>query len=281
MIKQGILILSLSNSIDKSCAKCFVIKMLGMSRKKIAAGNWKMNTTAGEGEELLNALMNESLDKSTDIIICAPFTHLAKLAEMVNGNDQISVAAQNMSDKEKGAYTGEISADMLLAIGVEHVVIGHSERREYFNESDELLGAKLKTAISKGLTPIFCCGEQLAIRKNGTYIKHVLGQLSRSFEGCSKSDLSRLVIAYEPIWAIGTGETASPEQAEEMQKEIRAFLIELYDEDLANNTPILYGGSVKPNNAKDIFSKPNVDGGLVGGASLDAKGFGVIVNSFE
>ncbi len=251
-----------------------------MSRKRIAAANWKMNTNLQEGEELLTQLVNKKLDRSTDIIVCAPFTHLASLCKQVNGNDQVKIAAQNMSDHDKGAYTGEVSAAMLLSVGVTHVVIGHSERREYFNESDELLGRKLKKAIENNITPIFCCGEQLSIRKEGNHIKHVISQLTRSFSGCSKDDLKELIIAYEPIWAIGTGETASPEQAEEMQLEIRKFLSNAYDQELADTTPILYGGSVKPGNAKDIFSKPNVDGGLVGGASLNAEGFSIIVNSF-
>ncbi len=252
-----------------------------MSRKKIAAANWKMNTTLSEGQALLTDLLAHDLDQGTDVVICAPFTHLATLAAQTESLDNVSIGAQNMSQHDKGAYTGETSADMLLAVGVSHVVIGHSERREYFHESDELLGQKLRQAIDKGLVPIFCCGEGLDIRKAGTHVDHVITQLKTSFASFTAEDLSTLVIAYEPIWAIGTGETATPAQAQEMQAAIRTYLVERFGADMAAATPILYGGSVKPDNAQEIFSQPDVDGGLVGGASLKADSFSAIINSFS
>jgi triosephosphate isomerase (TIM) len=251
-----------------------------MSRRKIAAANWKMNTDIDDGLLLIENLLTHTLDQSAELIICAPFTHLYSAYAQIVGLDNVYLGAQNLSEHDSGAYTGEISASMLMSVGVSHVIIGHSERREHFNESDELLGLKLRKAIDQGLIPIFCCGEHLEIRKKGIHIEHVLNQLEVSFTGYNASDLETLVIAYEPIWAIGTGETASPEQAQEMHAAIRHFLAKRFNTILANKIPILYGGSVKPNNAADLFGKPDVDGGLVGGASLDAAGFATIVNSF-
>lgn len=252
-----------------------------MSRKKIAAANWKMNTTLQEGVDLMDQLLTHDLDSQVDVVICAPATHLDALSTIADVCENVFIGAQNMSQHNSGAYTGELSAAMLLSAGVTHVIIGHSERREYFGESDELLGLKLNKAIESGLIPIFCCGEQLFIRKNGGHVAHVINQLTISFKGMTASQLSTLVIAYEPIWAIGTGETASPEQAQEMHAAIRTFLSDQYGSAFAATIPILYGGSVKPNNAESLFGKSDVDGGLVGGASLDPEGFATIVNSFK
>lgn len=255
-------------------------KRKGMSRRKIAAANWKMNTTLDEGVLLIENLLNQNIEESAEMVLCVPFTHLYATQAMIDGVNNVYLGAQNMSHHANGAYTGEICTSMLASVGVSHVIIGHSERREYFNESDELLGLKLRTAIDNNLVPIFCCGEHLEIRKQGTHVDHVIKQLTTSFEAFSADDLESLVIAYEPIWAIGTGETASPEQAQEMHAAIRSFLVKRFGDKLASIIPILYGGSVKPNNAKDIFGKPDVDGGLVGGASLDAEAFATIANSF-
>ena len=249
------------------------------NRKRIAAGNWKMNTGIEEGIEKLKGLDSHSLDADTDVIICAPFTHLWALTRLTFSN-RIQIGAQDVSKHASGAFTGEISASMLKGAGVSHVIIGHSERREYHGESASLLKDKLDAALDNELVPIFCCGEPLEIRKNGTYVPHVLDQLEKSLGGYAPGDLESLIIAYEPIWAIGTGETASPDQAQEMHQAIREFMGSSFDQSLAIQVPILYGGSVKPGNAKEIFSKPDVDGGLVGGASLDPAGFAEIANSF-
>jgi len=250
-----------------------------MKRKNIAAANWKMNTTVQEGLALLQTLTAQSLSIDPQIVICAPATHLHSLSEMDRPSN-MALGAQNMYPKESGAYTGESSPSMLSSAGATYVIIGHSERREYFKESDEFLGEKLKSALSNDLTPIFCCGEGLDIRQAGTHVKHVINQIEAAFEGFSSDQISRMVIAYEPIWAIGTGETASPEQAQEMHQEIRAYLSRTYGSTLAEGISILYGGSVKPANAKEIFGQPDVDGGLVGGASLKADSFAAIINSF-
>jgi triosephosphate isomerase len=250
-----------------------------MKRKNIAAANWKMNTTVQEGVALLEALCSYTLEKSTEVIVCAPATHLYALS-MIDCPGNVHIGGQNMSNKDSGAYTGEISAQMLLSVGVTHVVIGHSERRQYFGESDELLGSKLRTALDNGLTPIFCCGEGLDIRRSGNHVNHVIGQIEASLVDFSADEVAKMVIAYEPIWAIGTGETASPAQAQEMHAAIRAHLDATYGYEIAQSISILYGGSVKPANGQEIFSQTDVDGGLVGGASLDAESFAKIVNSF-
>lgn len=250
-----------------------------MTRKKIAAANWKMNTTIPEGIALLEKLCDCTLEMSVETVICAPSTHLYALNQMEMPKN-LFLGAQNIYDKTEGAYTGEISAKMLMSIGVSHVIIGHSERREYFKESDAFLGAKLSSALEHDLTPIFCCGESLDVRKSGKHVEHVVNQLSAGFADIESEDIAKIVIAYEPIWAIGTGETATSGQAQEMHASIRDFLESNYDADIANVIPILYGGSVKPNNAKELFSQPDVDGGLVGGASLKADDFAMIINSF-
>lgn len=250
-----------------------------MKRKKIAAANWKMNTTVPEGIGLLRALSERTLEMEVEVVICAPATHLYALNQEEMPKN-LFLGAQNMYDKDKGAFTGEISSSMLQSIGVTHVIIGHSERREYFEESNEFLRSKLLTALQGDLTPIFCCGESLDVRKSGEHEEFVIGQLRESFHNIESEDIAKIVIAYEPIWAIGTGETASPEQAQEMHASIRQFLSKEYATDIANAIPILYGGSVKPGNAKELFQNKDVDGGLVGGASLDAESFASIINSF-
>lgn len=250
-----------------------------MKRKNIAAANWKMNTELSEGLNLFTDLMSRELATDCDVVICAPATHLFALSQQETPNN-VHLGAQNMYHQAKGAYTGEISASMIKSVRATHVIIGHSERRAYFDESDGFLGQKIKTALESGLTPIFCCGEALEIRKAGNHVNHVIEQIKASYEGFEAADVSKIVIAYEPIWAIGTGETASPEQAQEMHAAIRAHLAEAYGQETADSISILYGGSVKPANAKEIFGQADVDGGLVGGASLDAESFASIINAF-
>ncbi len=248
-------------------------------RKKIAAGNWKMNTLASASAEWVSRFGEFTTREDVEVVLCVPFTHLSTLK--IAAAEHIHLGAQNLSDKDSGAFTGEISGAMLKDIGVSHVIIGHSERREYFNETNELLAIKLRQALENGLIPIFCCGEPLEVRKRDEHIEYVLGQLKASFAEFSDSELSTLVIAYEPIWAIGTGETATPEQAQQMHEAIRIWLASRFSTSFADRVPILYGGSVKSSNAAELFAKPDIDGGLVGGASLDVEGFAKICQSFS
>ncbi|MCF8345700.1 MAG: triose-phosphate isomerase [Bacteroidales bacterium] len=247
-------------------------------RKKIVAGNWKMNTLLHEGLELAKAVEATSKNKENDaiVIIAPPYTHLAKVREVIG---DVKLSAQNCSDEESGAFTGEVSADMLRSSGVEYVILGHSERRSYYNEDNKTLNKKLKLSLSRGLLPIYCCGELLEERESGKLFDVIREQLAVGLEGLSVEDMKKVVIAYEPVWAIGTGVTASPEQAQEMHKFIRDLIAELFSE-VADSTSLLYGGSCKPSNASELFSKPDVDGGLIGGASLKAEDFIQIVNSF-
>lgn len=251
-----------------------------MSRQLIAAGNWKMNTTLTDGIELAKAISQHAQSPKALVILTPPFVSLQGVHEAIKDNDAVKLAAQNCHVEEKGAYTGEVSIDMLMAVGVEYVLVGHSERRAYNHESNELLARKVDLVLSKNLTPIFCCGEALEIREAGTHIEFVANQLKESLFHLSKADFQKIVIAYEPIWAIGTGVTASPEQAQDMHKNIRTLIENQYSAETADGTSILYGGSVKPANAKELFSNPDVDGGLVGGASLKADSFGAIIDSF-
>lgn len=250
-----------------------------MSRKKIAAANWKMNTTIDEGVMLLGSLCTCDMDHGVEVVICPPATHIHALHQAAHPG-HVHLGGQNIYTQPSGAYTGEISGAMLKSVGAEYVIIGHSERRGYFGELDDFLGQKVLAALAHDLIPIFCCGEGLDIRKSGDHVDHVIQQLKDAFDVLTPEQVNKLVIAYEPIWAIGTGETASPEQAQEMHAAIRSFLSAEYGEEIAQHIPILYGGSVKPNNAKEIFGQPDVDGGLVGGASLKADSFSEIVNSF-
>jgi len=249
-----------------------------MARQNIAAGNWKMNTTVSEGVALYNALADQNIPADTTVIVGAPFIHLGALVAVKNPS--IQIAAQNCYYKNSGAYTGEISPSMLSDLGVDYVILGHSERREYFNEGNDLLAQKTDAALENNLKVIFCCGEPLEIRKAGTQNDYVSKQLEEGLFHLDVDQLKDVVIAYEPIWAIGTGETASPEQAQEMHAHIRSLLESKYGNEAAQNMSILYGGSVKPGNAKEIFGQEDVDGGLVGGASLKADMFGEIIRSF-
>jgi triosephosphate isomerase len=247
-------------------------------RTKIVAGNWKMNKTSSETEILLTELVSKMPDTSAEVIVAPTFVNLA-LAVTQLENSPIQVAAQNMHFAANGAFTGEISADMLLNIGVDTVILGHSERRSIFGELDDVLSKKVQTAIDKKMRIIFCFGEELADRKNNKHFDIVESQLKKALFNLPSSAWSQLVLAYEPVWAIGTGETASPEQAQEMHAFIRKTIATAFDTNVANAVSILYGGSVKPTNAKEIFSKPDVDGGLIGGASLVADDFIAIIDA--
>jgi triosephosphate isomerase len=251
-----------------------------MARKQIAAGNWKMNTTIGQGIELASAIASGQRDKNVQVILAVPFTHLVPLQKKIKASTKILLAAQNCHHKTSGAYTGEISATMLADMKIPYVVLGHSERREYNHEDNALLAAKLRTALDAGLKVIFCCGEALDIRRSHKHILHVKAQLTESLFQLDAKEMKNIVIAYEPIWAIGTGETATPAQAQEMHASIRSMLQKKYGKRIADSTSILYGGSVKGSNAKELFGQKDVDGGLVGGASLQAEEFIQIINSF-
>ncbi|WMJ72443.1 triose-phosphate isomerase [Cytophagaceae bacterium ABcell3] len=249
-------------------------------RKKIVAGNWKMNKSLEEGLKLTSELVNmvnDEVKNDAHIVICTPFLHLAPVGKLLN--DKVALGAQNCHSKESGAYTGEISAPMLASAGVKYVILGHSERREYFKETNQELADKVNIALQNGLTPIFCCGESLEQRENEDYVAIVNKQLTESLFHLSPEDFKKVVIAYEPIWAIGTGVTASTEQAQEMHAEIRKHLKGKYGS-IAEETSLLYGGSCKPSNAKELFACPDVDGGLIGGASLKSRDFVDVIKSF-
>ena len=247
-------------------------------RRKIVAGNWKMHKNAEETEDLLNELIAQlPEDLEAEIVVAPTFVNLASAADHVEFTP-ITVAAQNMHQAESGAYTGEISADMLKSIGVTTVILGHSERRAYFNETDAALANKVDTALKHDMTVIFCFGEELKDRQNGQHFNVVENQLRDGLFHIEDKDWAQIVLAYEPVWAIGTGETASPEQAQEMHEFIRNTIRSRYPK-VAEDVSILYGGSVKPENAKEIFSKPDVDGGLIGGAALKASDFVAIASA--
>ena len=250
-------------------------------RKNIVAGNWKMNTTLPEGLALAKGL-DEALKGKTpncDVIIGTPFTHLASVAAAIDTN-KIGVAAENCADKEKGAYTGEVSAAMVASTGAKYVILGHSERRAYYGETVAILEEKVKLALANGLTPIFCIGEVLEEREANKQNEVVAAQLASVFS-LSAEDFSKIVLAYEPVWAIGTGKTATPDQAQEIHAFIRSLVADKYGKEVADNCSILYGGSAKPSNAKELFAKPNVDGGLIGGASLAVDKFMPIIEAFD
>jgi triosephosphate isomerase len=248
-------------------------------RKKIVAGNWKMNNDIQQTEALLAEILNKKQDNNVAKIVVAPtFVNLQAAVQQTAGTNVI-VAAQNMHQAENGAYTGEISVGMLKSIHVNTVILGHSERRAYFGETNSLLAQKVNTALKHDVTVIFCFGEELADRQSGNHFNVVETQLGEGLFHIDKNDWSSIVLAYEPVWAIGTGETASPEQAQEMHAFIRTLIKDNVGEAIAENTSILYGGSVKPDNAREIFSKPDVDGGLIGGAALKADDFLAIVNA--
>ncbi|APG60186.1 triose-phosphate isomerase [Christiangramia salexigens] len=249
-------------------------------RKNIVAGNWKMNNDLSETEELLGHLKLQMVKEPEATVMVAPsFTNLYPTFQALK-NTPVIVAAQNMHESDKGAFTGEISASMLKSVGVNTVIIGHSERRAHFNETNEILAKKVDKAVENEMTAIFCFGEELEDRNNGSHFDLVEKQLKESLFHLAEGAWDNIILAYEPVWAIGTGETASPEQAQEMHKHVRELLAKNVSSKVAENTSILYGGSVKPNNAKEIFAKEDVDGGLIGGASLNAVDFTEIINSF-
>lgn len=248
-------------------------------RKNIVAGNWKMNNDLSQTESLLSDLKKKSKTSNAEVMVAPTFTNLYQANKALESSG-IEVIAQNMYFAENGAYTGEISASMLKSVGVETVILGHSERRAYFNETDELLAKKVDAALANGIRVIFCFGEELADRKAGNEEAVVGSQIKNALFHLKAAAFQNIVLAYEPVWAIGTGETASPEQAQDMHAFIRTTLANTYGKDIANAMSILYGGSVKPANAQEIFSKPDVDGGLIGGAALKADDFFAIVNAF-
>ena len=249
-----------------------------MSRKPFIAGNWKMNNTIAAGTQLIKDLAPLVADVTdVDIVACPTSTALAAVTAAAKGT-KIHVGAQNVHWEKSGAYTGEISTEMLNEIGVEYCVLGHSERRDYFGETDEGVNKRAHAAFAAGITPIICCGESLEIREAGTYLDFVAGQIKAALEGFKADEVAKLVIAYEPIWAIGTGKTATFEQAEEVCGYIRKTVAEKFNQSAADAIRIQYGGSVKPATIKGLMEKPNVDGALVGGASLKAKDFSEIVN---
>ncbi len=248
-------------------------------RKNIVAGNWKMNKTAEETFQLINDLKQKAKTSGAEVMIAPTAVNLSSAVNACE-DSEIEVIAQNMHFAESGAYTGEISAAMLKSVGVNTVILGHSERRAYFGETDELLAQKVDAALANNMRVIFCFGEELADRKSGKQEEVVKSQLVNALCHLEADAYKNIVLAYEPVWAIGTGETATPEQAQEMHAFIRGLFKERYNGDVAENLTILYGGSVKPNNAQEIFSKPDVDGGLIGGASLKADDFFAIVNAF-
>ena len=248
-------------------------------RKKIVAGNWKMNKNAEQTEDFINELINKlPTDTDVKVVIAPTFVNLSSAVDHTEFTN-IRVAAQNMHQAESGAFTGEISADMLKSIGVNTVILGHSERRAYFHETDALIANKVETALKHEITVIFCFGEELKDRSTNSHFNIVEAQLRDGLFNLSDSAWSNIILAYEPVWAIGTGETASPEQAQEMHEFIRETVRKQYGSQVAEDVSILYGGSVKPENAKEIFSKPDVDGGLIGGAALNANDFVAIVNA--
>jgi triosephosphate isomerase len=248
-----------------------------MARRRIIAGNWKMNKTPSEAKALCAELKDLVKNDNVDVVYCVPAIDIVPVAEAVKGTN-VHVGAENFYIEDKGAFTGEISAPMLKDAGVEYIIIGHSERRDIFGENDILINQKVKKAFASGLTPIMCCGESLALRKAGTYKEWIARQIKWDLTDVTADQVKTLVIAYEPIWAIGTGETATPEQAEEMCGHIRNVLADMYGKDTADKVIIQYGGSVKPENASELMAKPDIDGALVGGASLDPDKFEKIVN---
>ena len=251
-------------------------------RKKIVAGNWKMNKNLQEGlalAEELNSLLKAE-KPCCDVVICTPFIHLAKVSELID-HSVLGLGAENCADKAKGAYTGEVSAEMVKSTGAEYVILGHSERREYYKESYEVLKEKVLLALENGLQVIFCIGESLEEREQGIQNQVVKAELEGSVFNLSAEDFAHIIIAYEPIWAIGTGKTATSDQAEEIHAYIRSVIADKYGAEVAEDTSILYGGSCKASNAPELFAKPDIDGGLIGGASLKAADFKGIIDAWK
>ncbi|WP_370088561.1 triose-phosphate isomerase [Ekhidna sp.] len=253
-------------------------------RKKIVAGNWKMNCTLPEGKKLASEVIHmveDRVQNDAQVILIPPFIHLTGIYSLIGSVSNIYLGAQNCHQEREGAFTGEVSASMLVSAGASYVILGHSERREYFGETDELLAEKVKFVLDNNLTPIFCCGEKLETREAGDHENLVGQQVATALFELSEDEIKNVVIAYEPVWAIGTGKTASAEQAQEMHAFIRKQIAAKYSQEVAESISILYGGSVKPENAKEIFDQPDVDGGLIGGASLKSKDFVDIVKAFD
>ena len=251
-----------------------------MARKKIIAGNWKMNMTPSEAVKLVETLKPLVVNDEVDVVFCVPAIDIVPVVEAAKGTN-IQVGAENMYFEEKGAYTGEISPNMLVDAGVKYVVLGHSERRGYFGETDADINKKMHKAFEHGLTPIMCCGESLEQREQGVTMDFIRQQVKIGFQGLTADQAKAAVIAYEPIWAIGTGKTATSDEAEEMLAYIRSIVAEKYGQAVADETSILYGGSCKPSNAKELFAKPDIDGGLIGGASLKAADFKGIIDAWK
>ena len=250
------------------------------NRKRIVAGNWKMNKSFDEGVSLASEVASKLDTSGVTVILGTPYIHLKAVGEAIAGNDSLYLAAQNCHQEESGAYTGEISVGMLKSAGVDYVILGHSERRKYFGETDTGVSAKVNTVLNHGLSPIVCVGEELSVREAGNHQSLVREQIEKALFHLEAGDFSKVVIAYEPVWAIGTGLTATPDQAQDMHGFIRSLLTEKYGEEVAQGTTILYGGSCKPANAKELFGQPDVDGGLIGGASLKADDFIAITKSY-
>ena len=251
-------------------------------RKKIVAGNWKMNETLQEGVQLAKEITEQlQADKpQCEVVICTPFIHLASVAEVLD-KEIVALGAENCADQEKGAYTGEVSAAMVKSTGADYVILGHSERRQYYHETAEILKEKVLLALKNNLKVIFCCGETLEEREQNKQNEIVKAELEQSVFNLTAEEWKNIVIAYEPIWAIGTGKTATSDEAEEMLAYIRSIVAEKYGQAVADETSILYGGSCKPSNAKELFAKPNIDGGLSGGASLKAADFKGIIDAWK
>jgi triosephosphate isomerase (TIM) len=249
-------------------------------RRKIIAGNWKMNKTYQEALILVNEIKAQKLPDDVIVVLATPSVYCESVARLLEGHKTLNAGAQNCHTEDKGAYTGEISASMLQSVGIQYVIVGHSERREYFKETSPMLGKKIDLLLSKNMTPIYCCGEPLRIREKATHIRFVAKQIKDELFHLSHEDMQKIVIAYEPIWAIGTGLTASPEQAQEMHKSIRKTIQRKYGKVVANAITIQYGGSMNAANAQSLLSQPDVDGGLIGGASLKVEDFCTIINAY-
>lgn len=253
-------------------------------RKKIVAGNWKMNLDYQQGISLFSEIVNMAKDEvigKQQVIVCSPFIHLYGISQLAKGVDKVSTGAQNIYQEESGAYTGEVSAAQVKSTGAEYVILGHSERRAYFHEDDDTLAKKADVALKNGLLPIFCIGETQEERESGRYFEVIKTQLANGIFHLSNDDFAKVILAYEPVWAIGTGLTASPEQAQEVHAFIRNEIAGKYNRDIADDTTILYGGSCNPKNAPDLFSQADIDGGLIGGASLKSRDFTDIVKVFN
>lgn len=252
-------------------------------RKQIAAANWKMNLTIDKAQALLDDVLKENIatTENQQVVFAVPFPYLITANEYLAGKTGYAIAAQNCSNKKSGAYTGEVSVEMLNSLGINYCIIGHSERREYYGEIDEILQQKLVLCLDNDITPIFCCGEALSVREKEKQNDFVKTQLEKALFDFSDSEIKKIVIAYEPIWAIGTGKTATAEQAQQMHAFIRSVLADKWGQEVADDVTILYGGSVKGNNAQELFSSPDVDGGLVGGASLNASEFIQIIKALK